>query len=96
MLTTNQRMDKLSAQRVDFTARGMLNNSIFHNCIEVPQNAPSKRTRGRSLELQEDDDGGAVDDGKDITGEVLMARTPGMLREMRQSTILNPALSSVI
>ena len=82
MLTTNQRMDKLSAQRVDYTARGMLKDSIFQGCIEVPQKVVAD-TR-TALGLQEDDDGGAVENHKDITGEVLMARTPGTFNIMPQ------------
>ena len=77
MLTTNQRMDKLSAQRVDYVARGMLKNSIFQGCVDVPQNVPANTHT--TLALQEDDDGGAVEHHKGITGEVLMARTPGAL-----------------
>lgn len=77
MLTTNQRMDKLAAQHSNFAARGMLNDSLFQDYIEAPPHVASDIHTWSHRPHADDDDGGAVD-GKDITGEVLMARTAGM------------------
>lgn len=37
MLTTNQRLDKLAASRVDFAERGMLNGTCLSGVLEVLQ-----------------------------------------------------------
>ncbi|KAG6808699.1 hypothetical protein H0H92_003209 [Tricholoma furcatifolium] len=66
--STLQRLDKLAASRVDFTRRGMLTASLFSdesNMPRIPQAAND----------DDDDDGGAVE-GRNIWGEVLLARKP--------------------
>jgi hypothetical protein len=52
MLVTNQCLDKLAAARVDFQARGMLNQHFGPPGPPLPAN---------NLQDEEDDDGGAVD-----------------------------------
>ena len=80
MLTTNQCMDKLSAQHIDYVAQGMLKDSIFQGCIEVPQKVVADSCT--ALGPWEDDNGGAVEHHKGIAGEVLMACTAGALNIM--------------
>ncbi|KAG6914489.1 hypothetical protein DXG01_016963, partial [Tephrocybe rancida] len=67
MLLVNQRNDKLAASRVNFTSRGMLKKSLFsvERQLAAPPPPPD----------DEDDDGGAMD-GRDIWGEVTLARKP--------------------
>ena len=72
MLLTNQRLDKLAATRVDFEARGMLNNSLFtvdNTGIVIPTTIPSV--------VDDDDDGEAVDG--EVLAEVLLAKKPSMV-----------------
>jgi hypothetical protein len=67
MLVTNQRLDKLAAARVDFQARGILNQQ------ERPPDLPPDPLVN-DLQDEEDDDGGAVDG--DIDSEVILAQIP--------------------
>lgn len=66
MLTTNQRLDKLAASRVDFQARGMLQGSMFNGNLVPPEPPPLQEVD------DDDDDGGAVEG--DVLGEVKLAR----------------------
>lgn len=66
MLTTNQRLDKLAASRVDFQARGMLQGSMFDGNLVPPEPPPLQEVD------DDDDDGGAVEG--DVLGEVKLAR----------------------
>ncbi|KIL57407.1 hypothetical protein M378DRAFT_188439 [Amanita muscaria Koide BX008] len=66
LLLINQRMEKLAAARVNFTARGLLNSSGFGH-RELPRRVVRELRRIQ----EEDDDGGAVD-GK-VLAEVVMA-----------------------
>jgi hypothetical protein len=59
------RLDKLAAARVDFQARGMLNQHFGPPGPPLPAN---------NLQDEEDDDGGAVDG--DIDSEVILAQHP--------------------
>ncbi|KAG6808815.1 hypothetical protein H0H92_002793 [Tricholoma furcatifolium] len=68
MLLVNQRLDKLAASRVDFTRRGMLTASLFSNEHDAPRVPLAAND-------DDDDDGGAVE-GRNIWGEVLLARKP--------------------
>ena len=70
MLVTNQRLDKLAAARVDFQARGMLNQQF--GPPEIPPAPPAPPAN--NLQDEEDDDGGAVDG--DIDSEVILAQKP--------------------
>ena len=65
MLTTNQRLDKLAAARVDFWSRGML----------PPMFAPPREPT-KPAEDVEDDNGPT--DVEHVTGNVTLARTRGM------------------
>ena len=67
MLVTNQRLDKLAAARVDFQARGMLDQRF--GPPDQPPDPPANNLRD-----EEDDDGGAVDG--DIDSEVILAQIP--------------------
>ena len=66
MLVTNQRLDKLAAARVDFQARGMLDQRF--RPPDLPPDPPANNLQ------DEDDDGGAVDG--DIDSEVILAQIP--------------------
>jgi hypothetical protein len=66
MLTTNQRLDKLAASRIDFQARGMLQGSMFDGNLVPPEPPPLQEVD------DDDDDGGAVEG--DVLGEVKLAR----------------------
>ena len=70
MLLINQRMDKLAAARVNFTAHGML---LSHN-LDQWVSVPSLNT------IQENDEGLEIEDTDDreaYLGEVKLAKTPG-------------------
>ncbi|KAJ6620203.1 hypothetical protein B0H10DRAFT_2163625 [Mycena sp. CBHHK59/15] len=69
MLTINDRLDKLAAARVDFTARGMMAGP---SARPLPPSDPLLPPAGNE---DNDDDGGASDERK-IMGEVLLAKTP--------------------
>ena len=67
MLTTNQRLDKLSAARIDFAARNMLE----------PVSSPSAENPVRDTEVELDgDNDDPVVDGERVLGEVLLAKYP--------------------
>lgn len=66
ILIINQRLDKIGGAHVNFTARGMLDDSGFRNAL-APQVAPQLP--------DEDDDGGPVEH-QDVLGEVVMACIP--------------------
>ncbi|KIL57999.1 hypothetical protein M378DRAFT_87088 [Amanita muscaria Koide BX008] len=86
ILLVNQRMDKLAAARVNFVARGMLDDSGFLGHRETPQRTVQELQRIQD----EDDDGGAVDGH--VLSEVLMARkaVPGYPRRVDAlATMLN-------
>ncbi|TBU21633.1 hypothetical protein BD311DRAFT_782809 [Dichomitus squalens] len=83
MLLTNQRLDKLAAARVDFTARGMLHGS-YHPMppipeedvwagldLEGPYDMDPEELAEQQAALDEDDDGGPVDD---VIGKVVLAK----------------------
>jgi hypothetical protein len=74
MLLTNQRMDKLATSAVLFRANGLLDQSMWAGHLD-PQmgNLPAIGAGN-----DDDDDGGAVDDCRDILGEVKLARDPGV------------------
>ncbi|KAJ7862732.1 hypothetical protein B0H13DRAFT_2566139 [Mycena leptocephala] len=71
ILLTNQRLDKLAAARVDFTARGMLDGSLFPLPPPPPRDADSPPP-----DNPDDDrvDNGAID-GPTCMGEVKLAKT---------------------
>jgi hypothetical protein len=69
MLVTNQRLDKLAAARVDFQARGMLDQQFQVGLPDLPPDQPAN-----NLQDEEDDDGGAVDGN--IDSEVILAQIP--------------------
>ena len=73
MLVTNQRLDKLAAARLDFQARGMLDQQF--GPPDPPPDPPDPPAN--NLQDEEDDDGGAVDG--DIDSEVILAQTPSEL-----------------
>jgi hypothetical protein len=68
MLVTNQWLDKLAANFVEFKARGLLDGSSWEDNL-----AP---TSERARIDDEDEDGWAIDD-RDIIGEVKLARKTG-------------------
>jgi hypothetical protein len=74
MIPTNQRLDKLAAVRVDFRARGMLRAPVFGELVEPEPHPPETLN-------EEEDDGGAVDDG--VLGEVLLAHVRITIRQKR-------------
>jgi hypothetical protein len=81
MLLTNQRLDKLAASRVDFTARGMMKGPLIPQHLQdiVASNMCSlKRKGGEVREEDEDDDEGAVE-GPTYVGEVHLAKCAGWL-----------------
>ena len=71
MLLTNQRLDKLAASRVDFEARGML-DELWGN---VPPNVPPAREPAPQVQNVNDD----AEDVPGVTslGDVKLARRPG-------------------
>lgn len=97
MLLTNQRLDKLHAARVDFTARGMLGGPRAHPLPAIPEgdiwdgrgldeeaqpdNIP-RDAAARHQIIAEDEDGGAIDD--EPLAEVFLAKRKGMPFYLRQ------------
>ena len=71
MLTINQHMDQLASARINFTVRGMLDDSLF-----VGHRDPPPRNGETQSVPDEDDDEAAVDD-QNILGETLLARKSG-------------------
>jgi hypothetical protein len=69
MLLTNQRLDKLAAARVDFTARGMMGGHDF----ALPQPVLDSILE----EEEEDDEDEGPAEGPTCLGEVKLAKTPG-------------------
>lgn len=71
MLLTNQRLDKLAAARIDFTAHGMLSGPILTSGIanKPPMDAPPNEPHG-------DGDAEAAG-GITSMGDVQLARNPG-------------------
>jgi hypothetical protein len=89
MLITNQRIDKIAAARVDFEARGMLDGPNVAGNIasllssrddalesDVIHPRTDERDERRSVEEQNRDDAGAVDE-PESQAEVKLARTSG-------------------
>lgn len=74
MLQTNQRMDKLNAAHVNFTARHMLDTSLFD---EHRGPSPQVVKKRQTLAPEGDDDDEAATD--DPLGETIMAQTAGMV-----------------
>jgi hypothetical protein len=73
MLVTNQRLDKLAAARVDFQARGMLDQQF--GPPDLPPDPPNPpNPPANNLQDEDDDDGGAIDG--DIDSEVILAQKP--------------------
>ena len=77
MLMVNQRIDKLAAARVDFSARGMLSGSALSLPL-APSESGSLQQGGQQ---EEDSDISATDDTHlpDIMSEVLLSKTYGAL-----------------
>ncbi|KAJ7913724.1 hypothetical protein B0H13DRAFT_2465730 [Mycena leptocephala] len=71
MLTINQRLDKLTASRVDFVDRGMVPGSAGR----VPRPVPVPAPPHDDVPDDADDDGGATD-SRNIIGEVILAQLP--------------------
>lgn len=75
MLLTNQRLDKLAASRVDFTARGMLEGSCLSHALDELKS--TRNTDNTNLEASEDPasdddndgDGSNNGDGEDSSGQ---------------------------
>ncbi|KAH7909933.1 hypothetical protein BJ138DRAFT_1127279 [Hygrophoropsis aurantiaca] len=84
MLLSNQRIDKLAASRVDFTARGMLDGTCLSNVLtHLSDNDPNADTAesGSNHAVvrprpQEDFDAGEVIDGPTTLADVQLAKTP--------------------
>lgn len=72
MLLTNQRLDKLTAVRVDFEARGMLTGPGLVCCPPPPPDPPPP-----ALPTNGDDDM-EEDQGMTSLGDVKLAKRPGM------------------
>lgn len=73
ILLTNQRLDKLAAARIDFTARGMMDGSL----LPLPP-LPSQGSPSPPPDSDDDSvDNGAID-GPTVVGEVKLAKTYGM------------------
>ncbi|PSR72189.1 hypothetical protein PHLCEN_2v11928 [Hermanssonia centrifuga] len=88
MLVTNAHLDKLSAARVDFDARGMLvgpcsilsaattlDLSEGPSIPEQPSGFDKAKAKEMALIAAEDDDGGPAEDG--VTAQVTLAKCPG-------------------
>ncbi|THG94213.1 hypothetical protein EW026_g7214 [Hermanssonia centrifuga] len=87
MLVTNARLDKLSAARVDFDARGMLvgpcsilsaattlDLSEGPSIPEQPSGFDKAKAKEMALIAAKDDDGGPAEDG--VTAQVTLAKCP--------------------
>ncbi|KAJ6626485.1 hypothetical protein B0H10DRAFT_2302293 [Mycena sp. CBHHK59/15] len=68
MLTINDRLDKLAAARVDFMERGMLSGPAERAAAPAPLPPPPP--------IAEEDDDLAGTDGRNILGEVKLAKSP--------------------
>lgn len=68
MITTNQRLSKLSASAINFGACGMLSGSIWAGHVDPPPNP-------HPTSIADDDDGGGIDD-RNIMSEVKLAKEP--------------------
>ena len=85
MLTTNQRLDKLAAARIDFETRGMLRGPLLPSIPEhdpwdgvdlhETDEDPADRAE-RHAALDEDEDGGPLDDS-DLLAKVELAKRKG-------------------
>jgi hypothetical protein len=82
ILTTNQRLDKLAACRVDFMSRGMLNGpcpAAHFRPTDLPppvENVTSANEGPGGNDNNDDGDEGDVD-GPRVEASVTLARTPG-------------------
>ena len=77
MLTTNSRLDKLAAARVDFASRGMLEGTALKDALRQlsglpPIQVPPTSTADNDLENDEDE----VDDSRVIESNVKLSKTP--------------------
>jgi hypothetical protein len=87
MLLTNQRLDKLAAARVDFSARGMLRGSclgetyrsflptIHEEAEDAGGNYRDQHTGG-AFEISDEDVDGSGPADRDVINEVFLAKTP--------------------
>ena len=93
MLLTNQRLDKLAAARIDFTARGMLRGPLLTSGIvnEPQMDAPLNRAH----EARGDGDVEAAAGEITSMGDVQLARNPGKhdfnVLEVPALRLINPA-----
>lgn len=88
MLLTNQRLDKIAAQRVDFTARGMLRGPCLASIMEEDlwDSLALEQDLGQDLAalaekhaaVEEDDDGGPAEADEPL-GKVVLAKRAGEL-----------------
>lgn len=77
MLLTNQRLDKLAAARVDFTARGMLIDNQFADILPPANAANNDAVQSHHPPPPvEDEESGAIDKAT-YEGEVILAKTRG-------------------
>ncbi|KAH9842964.1 uncharacterized protein C8Q71DRAFT_698981 [Rhodofomes roseus] len=76
MLTTNQRLDKLAAARVDFAARGMLEGTCLPAGPGAADDAQNNvnRADGRVAGADDDDDDEGVVEGPPVEAFVVLAR----------------------
>jgi len=100
MLITNQHLDKLAAARVDFEARGMLNDNILSAAIRELQDHEDNSGKDPDGDGNGTDDGSDTDDdiqmldGPRVLNYVCLAKTPGksiitaMLRSLTLSLCL--------
>lgn len=94
MLLTNQRIDKLSAARVDFTARGMLNGPLFTAGLVLNgfKDGSADDVEEQGLQKPPEEDGAI--EGPRVLGEVKLAKKPGMfLYFISYSTLLRGIIS---
>lgn len=85
MLTTNSRIDKLAAARIDFGTRGMLDIPA----VPLPSGGDSQPRRGDAA-INDDDDDSVVEGG--IEAEVVLAKSP---RKFIWLTKCSPCLSTI-
>lgn len=83
MLVINQRLDKLTAARIDFESRGMLGGTSLPVSLSGIQAEILGDVEESSHEDDNDDDDGIVDG--DVDAEVVLAKCPGMSRVMVSS-----------
>jgi len=92
MLTINTRNDKLTATRIDFSSRGMLNGTCLGEALKNLRNSledidssssdmedgsDSGGEDGEDLNADEDEDGTGLADGSPTLSEVALASTRG-------------------